>query len=1081
MSEVVTSTPAEPNFEKLKSKLRELFELDKADLDFGIYRILRQRHAEITEFLDKHLEKTVREALTSHGALQNEQVKQDLETAEENARRLGIAPEQSPLVLELRAKYKAGADLDATASEIYSHLFTFFSRYYQEGDFLGLSRATVQGREKYMIPYNGEEVKLVWVTMDQYYIKSSEMLRDYTFHIRRADLNIMQPTLLVASDDEPEEVAIHFKLIEGDTEKDNRKPNGQTTRVFTLDADQPFAESDDATLTIQFRYLEQASEKNLQRKLNELTEKTLADTLPLKWKDVLFAIDPIYKGKDTRSLLQKHLRNYTARHQFDYFIHKNLGGFLRRELDFYIKNEVMHLDDIENLTAPKAEQYLSKIRALRHCALPVIRMLAQLEDFQKKLWLKKKFVVETCYCLTIDRVPEELYEEICANDAQWAEWEQLYAISEIEQNLLTAKPRTSAFLSQHPHMMLDTRHYNREFTLQLLTSIDNLDETLDGICFHSENFQALQLMQERYEEQLKVIYIDPPYNTEGDGFIYKDNFQHSSWEALMFCRLVKSRLLLEQGGILFSSIGREECARLQLTGDTIFGEMNRIADLIWEKGRKNDAKFFSLGHDYILAWARLKQHMLDTKTIWREEKPGAREILVEYRRLKDLYEDDYLLIQEGIRSFYQQLTKDHPALKHRRYNRVDRNGIWRDDNISWPGGNGPRYDVIHPKTGRPCKVPDGGWRFATREKFRLYEDNGFIEYRDDTDPPILKRYLNYVSMDFDPDARRHAVSGNEDENSEDVNVQVMPSVFYKNQQPTVIELRHLMGRDCFKNPKDPDILARLFRYTGNSLSIILDYFAGSGTTGHAVIKLNREDAGSRKYILVEMGDHLDTVIAPRLKKVVYSTDWHNGKPQNRDTGISHAFKIVRLESYEDTLNNLRLQRTPEQIAVLQRADDHQRAEYLLGYFLDVESEGSASLLDTSQFRDPFSYQMQIATSSAGETKATRIDLVETFNWLLGLKVKHINAQRDFLTVTGEQRTGGRTLIIWRTLSDDQEADNTALEKYLSQLEFNPVDTKFDFIYVNGSHTLPDPHKKIHLIEEVFQRRMFESNTFESLR
>ena len=165
---------------------------------------------------------------------------------------------------------------------------------------------------------------------------------------------------------------------------------------------------------------------------------------------------------------------------------------------------------------------------------------------------------------------------------------------------------------------------------------------------------------------------------------------------------------------------------------------------------------------------------------------------------------------------------------------------------------------------------------------------------------------------------------------------------------------------------------------------------------------------------------------------------------------------------------------------MQRADDRQRDEYLLGYFLDVESAGSKSLLDLTEFRDPFGYKLQVATSSAGETKETEVDLVETFNWLIGLKVKHIDHQKGFLTVTGEKRAGGRTLILWRTLSDDAKADNIALEKFLAKLQVNPADTEFDFIYLNGSYTLNDPHNKVHLIEEEFQRRMFESETFESL-
>ena len=310
-------------------------------------------------------------------ALQQFVVEQELIEAEKAAKSLGVEPEQSALVMELRDKLAKGADADATADEVYSHLLTFFSRYYQSGDFLGLHRSTVHGREKYMIPYNGEEVKLVWANMDQYYIKSSELLRDYTFRIRKADLATGELNL----DDLPAESVVRFKLVEGDTEKDNRKPDGKTTRAFALDEEMPFEETDD-TLCLRFRYREHTSERSLQDKLNADTEKTLADNLPPRWKALLFATDPTHQPKDkkdTRTILQKHLRGYTAKYLFDYFIHKDLGGFLRRELDFYVKNEVMHLDDIDGTTAPKAEEYLSKIRAIRRCALPVIRMIAQLE------------------------------------------------------------------------------------------------------------------------------------------------------------------------------------------------------------------------------------------------------------------------------------------------------------------------------------------------------------------------------------------------------------------------------------------------------------------------------------------------------------------------------------------------------------------------------------------------------------------------------------------------------------------------------------------------------------------------------
>ncbi|KAB2832533.1 MAG: hypothetical protein F9K51_04955 [Candidatus Dadabacteria bacterium] len=292
------------------------------------------------------------------------------------------------------------------------------------------------------------------------------------------------------------------------------------------------------------------------------------------------------------------------------------------------------------------------------------------------------------------------------------------------------------------------------------------------------------------------------------------------------------------------------------------------------------------------------------------------------------------------------------------------------------------------------------------------------------------------------------------------------------------QLKELFGYNPFDFPKALTLVSDCLR-TANAVpgAVILDFFVGSGTTGHAVISLNRGDSGKRKYVLVDLGEHFDSVLVPRLKKAAYSTDWQEGKPRSPHTGISQAFKTVRLEGYEDALNNLCLRRTPEQETALKESPEQARDNYLLGYFLDVESAGSASLLDLGQFRDPFAYKLKIATSSAGETAETAIDLVETFNWLLGLKVKHIDAQKGFLTVTGEKRAGGRTLVVWRTLSDDPIADNNALETFLGKIAINPADTEFDYLYVNGSHILADPHNKVHLIEEAFQRLMFDTPDF----
>jgi len=235
-----------------------------------------------------------------------------------------------------------------------------------------------------------------------------------------------------------------------------------------------------------------------------------------------------------RTLLDKRLNEYTAKNTFDYFIHKDLEAFLRRELDFYIKNEIVRLDDIENEDAPRVELYLAKVKALRRVGHKLIQFLAQVENFQKKLFLKKKFVIRANYCVTVDRVPRELWADVLANAAQFEEWRRLYAIDEIEPDLLNGNgEKNERFLEANQSLVIDTRHFSEEWTWKLLASFDDLDAATDGLLIKADNFHALNLLQEKYRESVKCIYIDPPYNTGGDGFMYKDGYQHSSWMSMM--------------------------------------------------------------------------------------------------------------------------------------------------------------------------------------------------------------------------------------------------------------------------------------------------------------------------------------------------------------------------------------------------------------------------------------------------------------------------------------------------------------------------------------------------------------------
>jgi adenine-specific DNA-methyltransferase len=529
--------------DRFKTVLSTLFMLDRSDLDFGIYRIMAVKRDEIRRFFDVDLLPQVRAALDTVGSNERLALQAELTKIEHQLEIAEVYPESSPKVRELREKLAAAGDFADLEDRVFSRLTDFFSRYYKDGDYMSLRRYK---EGVYALPYEGEEVKLYWANADQYYIKSTEYFRDYTFRLDDAR-------------------RVHFRLVQADTEQNNNKATSDAERRFILAAPTPTAE-EAGELVVRFEYRPD-QDKRKQVHLNEEAETALlSDPACASWHTALARAAPTEKNP-TRTLLATRLADYTARNSFDYFIHKDLGTFLRRELDFFIKSEVMRLDDVALADAPRVEQYLGEVRALRAIGNKVIAMLAQLEDFQKRLWLKKKFVVETQYCVTLDRVPEELYAAIVANDTQRQEWVRLFAIDEIKGNLMTpsySEPLTVEFLRQNRYLVLDTGLFDECFKEQLLTSFDDLDAAVDGLLIKSENFQALNLLKTRYKDQVKCIYIDPPYNTGNDAFLYKDNYQHSSWLTLMNDRLRQAFELAEPNASLFVSIDDNELGSLTL-------------------------------------------------------------------------------------------------------------------------------------------------------------------------------------------------------------------------------------------------------------------------------------------------------------------------------------------------------------------------------------------------------------------------------------------------------------------------------------------------------------------------------------
>jgi adenine-specific DNA-methyltransferase len=499
-------------------------------------------------------------------------------------------------------------------------------------------------------------------------------------------------------------------------------------------------------------------------------------------------------------------------------------------------------------------------------------------------------------------------------------------------------------------------------------------DTTKNLFVEGDNLEALKLLQESYLGKVRLIYIDPPYNTGGD-LVYRDDFAsskqeylwrsgqvdedgqrlvtnteangrfHSDWLSMIFPRLRLAKRFLAQDGVIMVSIDDAEQASLRRLMDEVFGEQNFIAQLVWEKGRKNDAKFFSNGHEYVLVYAKSKSHLRERKTAWREEKPGAREIWDEYLRLRELHGAADAAIEKDLSAWFTALPKTDPSRKWARYKRVDANGPWRDDNISWPGGGGPRYDVIHPVTGRPCKVPERGWIWpdpeTMKEKIRL----GIVVFREDeTEPPFRKSHLRPIAGEEDTEVDQQG-----DGEDVDLAVQVRGTYFYKQSQVSVKHLRALMGAQVFNNPKDHVELSRLFEYVlGGKGGIVMDFFAGSGTTAESVFALCARTGLNCPVILVQLPERLED----NLKSATGSSK----------TTIQNAIKLLERLDKPLTISELtkiRVARAGE-LLVADREPS--------GWNGDVGFR--AFTIDTSNFAD-------VATTPDTANQATLVDLIES--------------------------------------------------------------------------------------------------------
>lgn len=1020
------------NFVELMSRL---FQMDEASaLDFGIYRVIRRRNEEVKRFLGELRAGPHGSTVLEGGRLQEilsarfeEDRRSETEALErqlqEKRVQLGIDATMNGDVVEQHLARQARTpimrphiedyrdlqrQLDEVGSarlgrvEVLNRLYDFFSRHYQGGDFV-VSRRIGDHGARYIKSLGGD-TEVRWATEDMYYIKSGESFADWTIRLSNG------ATLVFT--------------LNAETFKETREGLQPTDKTH-LEIDRA-ANDDSGRVVVRLHYRKGAG------------IKAHADKIVAAVRE---------KAGGDEDEIRRRLRQFVERNKSDFFIHKRLRESLREDLDAFIKMEVLKTDALM-AGASIRDRHVKLAESVHDIGGAIIDFLAVLEDFQRALWEKRKLVFETRYVVTLDRLaalagPEWLEARIDAIiAAQKAEWRAL-GLGDIETIDECRKVHTGD-LAQEARVQwlplpLDTGKFDSAFKWDMLAAVTAktpLDAAVDTVAIKSDSWQALNTLTPKYEGRIKCIYIDPPYNTKTDAFPYKDNYPHASWLAMIESRLERSVGLLARSGALFSSIDDAERDSLTQALNRTFGARNRVEEIIWAQNTtKNTSPTYSTNHEYVEVYARDLEAAKAEPAMFRELKPGAKEILEvikgygeSYPPLAQVKQDIVALFKENKRRVTAALeeqgvpydSKLDPWRGVYNYKNVEyRDGsgdlvdeaeartlearvwVWQEDNPAIPIGGGTWnnktifepdnenyrfYKPLHPVTKKPCPTPKTGWRFP---KSRGVRDQSFDDLNakslivwgnDENRIPRIKRFLH------------------------EVYTQVSQSVFHDYSDGEK-ELTALTGSTrSFPNPKPTTLISRFVGQTTGEGDWVLDYTAGSGTTFQAVRDRNAVDGYRRKTILIEGLDHFDSVMLPRIKKCAAGKSWSGGAPKALD-GPGVFARVQALEQYEDTLETVRF--ADGDAGEELRFDDRRMR---LSYRLREDSR--QPYCDLEHFAAPFGYTVQCA-QGAGEPSPRAVDLIESLVYLAGLHVAALRVEAAGVLLTATDALHKGVLVLFR--------------------------------------------------------------------
>ena len=787
---------------------------------------------------------------------------------------------------------------DFNSHDIYNKLYTFFDSYLNDTGTPFFHDTPLYKNIYAKVYTNSKDTSLFYKTKDLYYVKSDTLYTSLTLS------------------DENELAQIYFDTSEYTQNADNTKRK----LIFKLDKiEQTSTDTQDSIPTI---YIKVLSQKDLFPDLNAVFKENsneLSEDFIKSLKVHKFPLDEAH--------IKKLFTSYKKQNEVDFFIHKNARAFLQEQFDLWFYHYLYKDSEFQEWSVKS----ISHLQRIRNIALEIIGLIGDFEDELKAVWLKPKFVKAVNYVFSLDLILRHsvlsdkaqntaLLDSICKDkgfEKQIKEWQDLGLIDESFQ----AQNISEKILSddKYQFLPLDTKHFSKEIKYKILSVFDDIESILNGELIKADNFQALNTLMPKYQNKVDLIYIDPPYNTSNNDFIYMDTFNHSSWLSMIANRLELAREFLQDSGSIFISIDDNEQARLKILCDSIFSEDNFISNGIYEKVkiRKNSAQYFSESHEHILIFAR-------NRDIWKRK-------LLPRKDLKGYKNPDN-----------------------------DPRGVWIPIPIHANHYYDADYKITKPNGVILEKPKNQSWRLS-EENFKKHIKENRIWWGNGNGYPMIKRFLSEVQEGLVP-----------------------RTIFYYDEtggnpagdkalKDTFDNLK------VFENPKPEGLIKQIAEIGSNENSIILDFFAGSGTSVATAQKLGR------KWLGVEMGEHFYKVIIPRLKKVI--AGFQSGISKECDYQGSGAFRYYELESYEEALKeceyvlaDFQCERKTSKIAdnnieAIYPAKDYQKAQKIIDYrksrkLIKKLNKGETITLDMSGYRKEF-------------------DLFHTLANLQGLKIKRL--------------------------------------------------------------------------------------------